>query len=72
MLERKLISLTLCAMMLLSSCIILTSNAQAGGESGWNEPIVLEKGMEGVRAAGFFGEDWGVASGDFSWGGGGQ
>jgi poly(3-hydroxybutyrate) depolymerase len=27
----------------------------------------LSKGTEGVRAAGFFGMDWGVASGDFVW-----
>jgi dienelactone hydrolase len=31
-------------------------------------PEMLAKGAEGVRAAGFFGEDWGVASGDFVWG----
>jgi len=31
---------------------------------------VLEKGLDGVRAAGFFGEDWGVATGEFEWGGG--
>lgn len=29
---------------------------------------VLERGLGGVRAAGFFGEDWGVPSGDFAWG----
>jgi hypothetical protein len=27
----------------------------------------LTKGAEGVRVAGFFGNDWGVASGDFVW-----
>jgi poly(3-hydroxybutyrate) depolymerase len=27
----------------------------------------LTRGMEGVRAAGFFGMDWGVASGEFAW-----
>jgi pimeloyl-ACP methyl ester carboxylesterase len=30
-------------------------------------PEVLERGAEGVRAAGFFGNDWGVTSGDFVW-----
>jgi pimeloyl-ACP methyl ester carboxylesterase len=31
-------------------------------------PEMLTKGMaEGVRAAGFFGQDWSVASGDFVW-----
>jgi hypothetical protein len=27
----------------------------------------LSKGRAGVRAAGFFGMDWGIASGDFVW-----
>jgi len=31
-------------------------------------PEVLARGAEGVRAAGFFGPDWGVASGEFVWG----
>jgi dienelactone hydrolase len=31
-------------------------------------PEVLTKGADGVRAAGFFGNDWGVATGDFVWG----
>jgi pimeloyl-ACP methyl ester carboxylesterase len=30
-------------------------------------PEVLEKGSEGVRAAGFFGNDWRVTSGEFVW-----
>jgi hypothetical protein len=30
-------------------------------------PEVLEKGSEGVRAAGFFGNDWRVTSGEFIW-----
>ncbi len=30
-------------------------------------PEMLTKGSEGVRAAGFFGNDWGVATGDFAW-----
>ncbi len=30
-------------------------------------PEVLEKGFEGVRVAGFFGNDWEVASGEFAW-----
>jgi poly(3-hydroxybutyrate) depolymerase len=30
-------------------------------------PDVLSKGVEGVRAAGFFGPDWSVAGGDFAW-----
>lgn len=29
---------------------------------------MLAKGMDGVRLAGFFGNDWGVASGEFAWG----
>ncbi len=28
---------------------------------------MLAKGMEGVRAAGFFGQDWSVDSGEFAW-----
>ena len=31
------------------------------------EPKVLESGAAGVVAAGFFGNDWGVASGEFAW-----
>jgi dienelactone hydrolase len=30
-------------------------------------PEMLTKGAEGVRAAGFFGNDWGVESGEFVW-----
>ena len=30
-------------------------------------PETLAKGVEGVIAAGYFGEDWGVASGEFAW-----
>ena len=30
-------------------------------------PSALEKGAEGVVAAGFFGNDWGVDSGEFAW-----
>jgi pimeloyl-ACP methyl ester carboxylesterase len=30
-------------------------------------PDTLTRGAEGVRAAGFFGTDWGVASGDWVW-----
>jgi pimeloyl-ACP methyl ester carboxylesterase len=30
-------------------------------------PDVLTHGVEGVRAAGFFGQDWGVSSGEFAW-----
>jgi pimeloyl-ACP methyl ester carboxylesterase len=30
-------------------------------------PESLSKGSEGVRAAGFFGNDWGIASGEFVW-----
>jgi pimeloyl-ACP methyl ester carboxylesterase len=30
-------------------------------------PDVLTHGSQGVRAAGFFGLDWGVASGEFAW-----
>jgi pimeloyl-ACP methyl ester carboxylesterase len=41
--------------------------------TGWPDclvlgPEMLTKGAEGVRAAGFFGADWGVASGEFVWG----
>jgi|GEM_PF-2962797 len=50
MLKRKLISLTLCAMMLFSSCIILTSSAQAYVPSGWGQPIMLEEGKDGTNA----------------------
>jgi hypothetical protein len=28
---------------------------------------MLTRGMNGVRAAGYFGTDWGVDSGDFAW-----
>jgi hypothetical protein len=28
---------------------------------------VLTKGVDGVRGAGFFGNDWGVATGEFVW-----
>jgi hypothetical protein len=31
-------------------------------------PDALSRGSDGVRAAGFFGMDWGVASGDWAWG----
>jgi poly(3-hydroxybutyrate) depolymerase len=31
-------------------------------------PEMLSKGMDGVRLAGFFGNDWGVPSGEFHWG----
>jgi hypothetical protein len=30
-------------------------------------PESLSKGSEGVRVAGFFGNDWGVATGEFAW-----
>ncbi|UCD74903.1 MAG: prolyl oligopeptidase family serine peptidase [Phycisphaerales bacterium] len=30
-------------------------------------PDVLSKGREGIRAAGYFGQDWSVESGDFAW-----
>jgi hypothetical protein len=30
-------------------------------------PETLSRGVEGVRVAGFFGSDWGVASGEFAW-----
>ena len=30
-------------------------------------PEMLAKGIEGVRVAGFFGEDWSVKSGEFAW-----
>ena len=30
-------------------------------------PEMLTKGSEGVRGAGFFGNDWGVTTGDFAW-----
>jgi pimeloyl-ACP methyl ester carboxylesterase len=30
-------------------------------------PESLSKGSDGVRAAGFFGNDWGIASGEFVW-----
>jgi hypothetical protein len=30
---------------------------------------LLTKGIGGVRAAGFFGPDWGVATGEFVWAG---
>jgi poly(3-hydroxybutyrate) depolymerase len=33
-------------------------------------PEMLEKGFEGVRAAGYFGLDWSVSSGEFAWRGG--
>ena len=32
-------------------------------------PETLTKGSEGVRAAGFFGPDWTIATGDFAWAG---
>jgi hypothetical protein len=28
---------------------------------------MLERGIDGVRAAGFFGPDWSVARGEFEW-----
>ena len=30
-------------------------------------PDVLTSGTEGVRAAGYFGIDWGVKTGEFAW-----
>ena len=30
-------------------------------------PDMLTKGIEGIRAAGFFGLDWSVTKGDFAW-----
>jgi hypothetical protein len=30
-------------------------------------PEMLNTGLPGVRAAGFFGNDWNVATGDFAW-----
>lgn len=30
-------------------------------------PELPAKGMDGVRAAGFFGQDWQVATGEFVW-----
>lgn len=31
------------------------------------DPTMLAKGVEGVQAAGFFGTDWGVGTGEFVW-----
>lgn len=51
MLLRKSISLMLCAVMLISSCIMVTSNAQAGKITDWSYPAALQENGNYLNAS---------------------
>ena len=51
MLSKKMIPLILCAMVLVSSCIVVTTNAEAKKISNWSAPVALQLAGNYVNAS---------------------